>query len=113
MTNFAVSLSNVKISKFGGLTKAKQIRDLCVSLGIPMTIEDTWGGDIITAAIANLAHSTPQEFRFSSTDFNGYVQVRTATGLPEETNGTISAPNKPGLGVEPIMEALGKAVFEC
>ena len=43
---------NLKISKVGGLTKARQIRDLCVSLGIAMTIEDSWGGDIITAAIA-------------------------------------------------------------
>ncbi len=53
---------NIKISKFGGLTKARQARDLCVSLGIAMTIEDSWGGDIITAAIAHLAHSTPPEY---------------------------------------------------
>jgi cis-L-3-hydroxyproline dehydratase len=26
----------------GGLTKARQVRDLCVSLGIAMNIEDTW-----------------------------------------------------------------------
>ena len=52
-------LSISKISKVGGLTRARQIRDLCVSLGIALTIEDTWGGDITTAAIAHLAHSTP------------------------------------------------------
>ena len=50
---------NLKISKLGGLTKARQARDLCVSLGIAMTLEDSWGGDIVTAAIAHLAHSTP------------------------------------------------------
>ena len=64
---------NVKISKFGGLTRAKQARDLCVSLGIAMTLEDTWGGDIVTAAISHLAHSTPPEFLFTATDFNSYV----------------------------------------
>ncbi len=37
----AMDVVNIKISKFGGLTKAKQARDLCVSLGIAMTIEDT------------------------------------------------------------------------
>ena len=42
---------NLKISKLGGLTKTKQLRDLCVSLGIGMTLEDSWGGDIVTAAI--------------------------------------------------------------
>ncbi len=66
---------NLKISKVGGLTKARQIRDLCVSLGIAMTIEDTWGGDIVTAAIAHLAHSTPTRSLFSSTDFNSYGTV--------------------------------------
>jgi hypothetical protein len=46
------------------LTKARAIRDLAVSAGIPMTIEDTWGGDIVTAAIAHLAHSTPDDYLF-------------------------------------------------
>ncbi|MBL9033295.1 MAG: mandelate racemase/muconate lactonizing enzyme family protein, partial [Rhodospirillaceae bacterium] len=45
----AMDVINLKISKVGGLTKARQIRDLCVALGIAMTIEDTWGGDIVTA----------------------------------------------------------------
>ncbi len=58
----AMDVVNIKISKFGGLTKARQARDLCVSLGIAMTIEDSWGGDITTAAIAHLAHSTPTEY---------------------------------------------------
>ena len=74
----AMDVVNIKISKFGGLTRAGQARDLCVSLGIAMTIEDSWGGDIMTAAIAHLAHSTPTEFLFTSTDFNSYVTVSTA-----------------------------------
>jgi len=57
--DLAMDVVNIKISKFGGLTRAKQARDLCVSLGVAMTLEDTWGGDIVTAAIAHLAHSTP------------------------------------------------------
>ena len=69
---------NIKISKLGGLTRARQVRDLCVSLGIAMTIEDSWGGDIVTAAISHLAHSTPTEFLFTSTDFNSYVTVSIA-----------------------------------
>jgi hypothetical protein len=47
-----------------------------------MTIEDSWGGDIVTAAIAHLAHSTPERFRFSATDFNSYVTVSNAAGAP-------------------------------
>ena len=36
-----MDIINLKISKLGGLTKSKQIRDLCVELNIPMTIEDS------------------------------------------------------------------------
>jgi L-alanine-DL-glutamate epimerase-like enolase superfamily enzyme len=103
---------NIKISKFGGLTKARQARDLCVSLGIAMTIEDSWGGDITTAAIAHLAHSTPENLRFSATDFNSYVTVSTAAGAPQRQNGRMSASAEPGLGVKPRMEVLGAPVLD-
>ena len=104
----AMDVINLKISKVGGLTKARQIRDLCVSLGIAMTIEDTWGGDIITAAIAHLAHSTPERFLFSATDFNSYVTVAFAEGAPQRKRGRLAASPEPGLGVRPMMDVLGK-----
>ena len=109
----AMDVVNIKISKFGGLTKARQARDLCVSLGIAMTIEDSWGGDIITAAISHLAHSTPAELLFSSTDFNSYVTVEIADDAPQRNNGRLAASTQPGLGINPIMEALGQVVFEA
>ena len=107
----AMDVVNIKISKFGGLTKARQARDLCVSLGIAMTIEDSWGGDIITAAISHLAHSTPTELLFSSTDFNSYVTVSIAVGAPQRQDGKLTASTGPGLGITPKMDALGDAVF--
>jgi len=107
----AMDVINLKISKVGGLTKARQIRDLCVSLGIALTIEDTWGGDIITAAIAHLAHSTPPPLLFTATDFNSYVTVSNATGAPQRQNGRMAAPLKPGLGVEPRWDVLGQPVI--
>lgn len=106
--DLAMDVVNLKISKLGGLTKTKQARDLCVSMGIAMTIEDSWGGDIITAAIAHLAHSTPEEFRFTSTDFNSYVTVSTAHGAPQRVNGWMAAGTAPGLGIQPKMEVLGE-----
>jgi L-alanine-DL-glutamate epimerase-like enolase superfamily enzyme len=108
----AMDVINLKISKVGGITKARQIRDLCVSLGIAMTIEDTWGGDIITAAIAHLAHSTPPELLFSSTDFNSYVTVSFADGSPQRKLGRLAASMAPGLGITPRMDVLGAAVLE-
>jgi len=110
--DLAADVVNIKISKFGGLTKARQARDLCISLGIAMTLEDSWGGDIVTAAIAHLAHSTPPEFLFTSTDFNSYVTVSIAAGAPHRVNGRMAASSQPGLGVEPRMEVLGDPVLE-
>lgn len=109
--DLAMDAVNIKISKFGGLTKAKQARDLCVSLGVAMTIEDSWGGDITTAAIAHLAHSTPTEFLFTSTDFNSYVTVSTAEGAPQRNQGRMEASKEPGLGVRPKMDVLGDPVL--
>ncbi len=110
--DLAMDVVNIKISKFGGLTKARQARDLCVSLGIAMTIEDSWGGDIVTAAIAHLAHSTPPEFLFSTTDFNSYVTVSTADGAPQRKNGRMAASTAPGLGITPRMDVLGKPAVD-
>ena len=94
----AMDVINLKISKVGGLTKARQMRDLCVSAGVSMTIEDTWGGDFVTAAIAHLAQSTPEEFLFSATDFNSYGTKDIARGAPIRINGTMRASSEPGLG---------------
>lgn len=109
----AMNAINLKISKVGGLTKAIRIRDICVSLGYPMCIEDSWGGDIVTAAIAALAHSTPERFRFSSTDFNSYVTVDFADGAPKRTKGSMAAATTPGLGVALNLDIIGKPLREC
>jgi L-alanine-DL-glutamate epimerase-like enolase superfamily enzyme len=109
--DLAMDVVNIKISKFGGLSRARQARDLCVSLGIAMTLEDSWGGDIVTAAIAHLAHSTPPQLLFTATDFNSYVTVSIAEGAPQRVNGRLAAPSTPGLGVEPRAEVLGKPVL--
>jgi L-alanine-DL-glutamate epimerase-like enolase superfamily enzyme len=108
----AMDVVNLKISKLGGLTKAKQARDLCASLGVAMTLEDSWGGDIVTAAIAHLAHSCPPEVLFTATDFNSYVTVSIADGAPQRTNGRLAAPTAPGLGMTPKTDVLGKPVVE-
>jgi len=108
----ATDVVNIKISKFGGLTKARLARDLCVSQGIAMTIEDSWGSDIVTAAIAHLAHSTPERYRFTATDFNSYVTVSTAEGAPQRRDGRMSASTQPGLGITPRPEVLGKPVLQ-
>ncbi len=108
----AMDVVNIKISKFGGLTKARLARDLCVEMGVALTIEDSWGGDITTAAIAHLAHSTPTDFLFTATDFNSYVTVSAAAGAPQRTHGRMAASTAPGLGIAPRMDVLGEPLVD-
>jgi cis-L-3-hydroxyproline dehydratase len=107
----AMDVINLKIGKVGGLTKARLIRDFCVAMGIAMTIEDSWGGDIVTAAIAHLAHSTPPEFLFSATDFNSYVTLSIAPDAPRRAGGRLAAGAAAGLGVTPDAALLGQPAF--
>ena len=107
----AMDAINLKISKVGGLTRARLLRDICVDAGIPMIIEDTWGGDIVTATIAHLAQSTPAEFCFAATDFNSYGTRRIADGAPQRADGRMTAPTGPGLGVTPLLAEFGAPVL--
>jgi L-alanine-DL-glutamate epimerase-like enolase superfamily enzyme len=107
----AMDVVNLKISRLGGLTRTKQMRDLCQSLGIAMTIEDSWGGDITTAAIAHLVGSTQPEFYFTSTDFNSYNDVRLAEDAPIRKEGKLEVPSGPGLGISVDEKKLGKPVL--
>lgn len=109
--DLAMDAVNIKIAKFGGLTRARLARDLCVETGIQVTVEDSWGGDITTAAIAHLAHSTPPEMLLTTTDFNSYGTRRTAEGAPQRQAGRMAASTAPGLGVQPLVEVLGSPVF--
>ena len=106
----AMDVINLKISKVGGLTRARTVRDLCSELGIAMIVEDTWGSEIATTAIAHLAHSTPTDVCFAATDFHNYNDVTTADGAPTGEDGTLVAPTDPGLGVEPREDVLGEPV---
>ena len=108
----AMDIINIKISKLGGITKSKILRDLCIELGIAMTIEDSWGGDIATEAIAHLAHSTPEKFIFSSTDFSNYNSFNYALVPPKSENGCFVASDNPGLGTTIDEKLIGNPIFK-
>ncbi len=106
----AMDVVNLKISRLGGLTKTKLMRDICESLGIAMTMEDSWGGDVTTAAIAHLVGSTRPELYFTSTDFNSYNDVHLAEDAPRRKKGRLEVPIQPGLGIHVEEKKLGRPV---
>ncbi|MEF8876522.1 MAG: enolase C-terminal domain-like protein [Haloarculaceae archaeon] len=106
----AMDAINLKIAKVGGLTRARAVRDLCTELGLSMILEDSWGSEIATSAIAHLAHSTRPDAVLATTDFHNYNAVTTADGGPEVSDGAMAAPAGDGLGVEPREDVLGDPV---
>ena len=103
----AMDVVNLKVNRVGGLTKARLFRDLAVNLGITMTMEDSWGSEIATAAFTHLAHSTPKGFHFQSSAFHEYHSINVASGAPEIEDGFMTASDLPGLGVSLNRGVLG------
>jgi len=101
---------NIKIGKVGGLTKARRLRDVAAEAGLLMSLQDTGGSEIAAAAILHLAQSTPPALRHSMWDSTELMAKRTSAGLPEPADGAMTAPEMPGLGVEPIAAVLGDPV---
>ena len=100
----------LKISNLGGLSKARRVRDYLVENRIPVVAEDTWGGQIATAAVAHFAASTPAEYLINSTDLMNYNTRSTGLGGPATANGRLYATDTPGLGVSPDFDSLGAPV---
>jgi L-alanine-DL-glutamate epimerase-like enolase superfamily enzyme len=101
----------IKIARVGGITKAKLIRDAAVEMGIAVTVEDTGGADIDTAAMVHMSLSTPESLRLHTCDFQNWVTVANARGLPATVGGTISMGDAPGLGVTPLVESFGAPIL--
>ncbi|MEM9205209.1 MAG: mandelate racemase/muconate lactonizing enzyme family protein [Pseudomonadota bacterium] len=100
----------LKISNLGGLSKARRVRDYFVDNRIPVVSEDTWGGEITTAAVAHFAASTPAEYLKNTTDLMNYNTRSTGIGGPTVSDGRLYASDTPGLGVAPDFESLGEPV---
>ncbi len=102
----------LKISNLGGLSRARQVRDYFVANRIPVIAEDTWGGEITTAALAHFAASTAPGFLLCTTDLHNYNKESTGRPGPRTEAGKLFASDAPGLGVEPDFDSLGDAVAE-
>jgi L-alanine-DL-glutamate epimerase-like enolase superfamily enzyme len=110
----AAEVACVKMARVGGLTKARRIRDQFIDKGIKVVTECMMGGEIISAAVAHFAASTPPDLLFNTTDLHAYFTKSTGTPPPPTSNGRLYCSDAPGLGVEPDFASLGVpvAVFD-
>jgi len=97
----------IKIARVGGITAARLCRDIAVALGMDVTVEDTGGADLDTAAMAHLSISTPSRHRAHTCDFHHWVTVSNGSGLPDTSDGLLRPPTGAGLGIEVDIGALG------
>jgi L-alanine-DL-glutamate epimerase-like enolase superfamily enzyme len=102
----------LKLSNLGGLSKARRVRDFLVHHRMPVVCEDTWGGEIATAAVAHFAASTPAEYLQNTTDLMHYNPRSTGIGGAWTKDGKLFAQDIPGLGVTPDFDSLGAHVAE-
>ena len=105
-----ISGITIKLSRVGGISKARQIRDLAVAMRLKVCIEDTGGSDIDSAATTHLMVSMPAEYQMHSVDFMNWVEESNATGMPAVSNGQIYAPTGPGLGLQVLEQDLGDPI---
>jgi L-alanine-DL-glutamate epimerase-like enolase superfamily enzyme len=98
---------NLKISRVGGLTRTALLRDAMQELGLRVSLEDMWGGDVITAAVSQLAASTRPESLFMTSFFNDWTDGHVAGHRPRSVDGHGSLPDGPGLGITVDTDRLG------
>jgi len=104
---------NLKIGRVGGITAAVAMRNQAQAMGMTFCIEDMWGGDVTSAAIAHVAASALPESLLHAAFFNDWTNEHVAGYQPRSKQGKGSAPTGAGLGitVDPSMLGAPLATF--
>ncbi|MGB1361238.1 MAG: mandelate racemase/muconate lactonizing enzyme family protein [Alphaproteobacteria bacterium] len=106
---FAIGFG-MKMSRMGGITQMRMVRDLCINSGFLLSTDDCWGGDIVHTATAHIGKTIPaKNFRgcWVSTDYHKVRYSDTYNGIE---NGCVPLTGKPGLGLNINRETLGEPV---
>ncbi len=91
----------LKITRLGGVTNMRVIRDLCIATHTPMSSDDAWGGDIIAAAGVALGATLDPHFSRGAWIAHPYHQTHyDEVNGPRIENGFVTLPKGgPGLGL--------------
>ena len=100
----------LKVTKQGGITPMLRQRAIASAAGMVMSIQDTVGSEFSFAAILHLAQSTPRHLLRCALDTRAMTTASLAHFDAPLQDGGATAPDTPGLGVEPTLDALGDPI---
>ena len=101
----------LKVTRVGGLSAFRAIRDTCDAYNLPHTCDDSWGGDVIAAACVHVAATVRPRLLEGAWIAAPYIRDHydPQNGV-RIVNGSIEVPSGPGLGVVPATEQWGPPV---
>ena len=106
----ACEVVGLKLSRIGGLTVARRMRDLCIEAGIRMNIEDTGGTGLQAAAVVQLAQTAPEPLRRATWICYDRLRRNPVEGGAVIEGGWAVAGDEPGIGAHPDEATLGDPV---
>lgn len=107
----ALDAVRLKLANVGGITPVRRARDAAVALGLPLTVEDSGGGDVLSTAALHVACSTDPRFLLGGYLPSDMVEERLAPEAPRAEGGVARLPAGPGLGLTVDEAALGEPLL--
>ena len=101
----------LKLTRMGGINAMATIRDICTARAIPHTCEDTWGGDIVFAAVMHVAATVKPNLLEAVWTSGSYIEENydPVNGINID-GGHFNMPTGVGLGIEPDESRIGNLV---
>ncbi len=90
-----------------------QAIDVCAKLGLQVEIACMGGSDVLQAAIAHLSVNTPAKYLTGSSSNAEMFDGSVGKDKVKIEHGYMTAPDKPGLGIEVDTAILGDPIFIC
>ncbi|MGB0388546.1 MAG: mandelate racemase/muconate lactonizing enzyme family protein [Ardenticatenaceae bacterium] len=102
----------LKVTRVGGLSAMRTIRDVCRVRGLPHTCDDSWGGDIIAAACLHIGATVEPRFSEGVWIAAPYIDQHydPQNGI-KIVDGWLHLPSTPGLGINPDPTLWGAPVY--
>jgi L-alanine-DL-glutamate epimerase-like enolase superfamily enzyme len=98
----------LKMSRLGGINAMATVRDVCAARSLPHTCEDSWGGDIVAAAVLHIGATVEPRLLEAVWTAGSYIEENydPENGINVD-GGYFDLPTGPGLGITPDETRIG------